>query len=231
MNLPLGVLGDVVLVRHHEDGLPLPVEVHEDRHDLLAGGGVQVARGLVGQQDGGLVDERARDRHALPLAAGELRWAVVHAQSQAHRLQRLAGPLAPLAGGHAGIDERKLHVVQRRGARQQVEGLEHEPDFAVADVGELIVAQVAHQLLVQPVLPPGGGVQAPDQVHEGGFAAARGSHDGDKLAPADLEFDAAKGADGLRSQHVVLGQSYGLNDRSAHSSLPRIASSCARATA
>ncbi len=110
------------------------------RHDLVAGGRVEVAGGLVGQQDGGVVDQRAGDGHALALAAGKLVGLVVHALFQVHLPQGLLGPLQPLGGGHAGIDQRQLDVVQRGGARQQVEGLEDEADFLVADAGQLVVA-------------------------------------------------------------------------------------------
>ena len=44
----------------------------EQAHDLLAGGAVQVARRLVGQENAGRVDQRTRDGDALPLSAGEL---------------------------------------------------------------------------------------------------------------------------------------------------------------
>ena len=44
-----------------------------------------------------------------------------------------------VATAHAGIDERKLHVVQCRRARQQVEGLEDEPDLLVANPCQLVV--------------------------------------------------------------------------------------------
>jgi hypothetical protein len=46
------------------------VEVEQEPPDLLAGGGVDCAGRLVRQQQRRLVDQRAGDRHALPLAAG-----------------------------------------------------------------------------------------------------------------------------------------------------------------
>ena len=64
------------------------------------------------------------------------------------------GALDPLLGGHAGIDQRQFHVVQRRGSRQQVEGLEYEADFLVADAGQFVVIQFADQLAVQPIVAP-----------------------------------------------------------------------------
>jgi hypothetical protein len=65
---------------------------------------------------------------------------VVHALAEADPLERPARPLAALAARQAGVDQRQLDVVQRVGARQQVEGLEDEADLLVADAGELLVA-------------------------------------------------------------------------------------------
>src|SRR4051812_38704545 len=55
------VLGDVRFVRHHDHRLPLVGEALEHPHDLLGGRGVEVAGGLVGEEDGRVVDERAGD--------------------------------------------------------------------------------------------------------------------------------------------------------------------------
>ena len=124
----------------------------EDLHDLLAGDAVEVAGRLVGQEDAGLVHQRTGDGHPLALAAGELVGPVVHAVGQAHPLQRRRGPVAALPPAHAGVHQRQLHVVQRGGPGQQVEGLEHEADLAVPYPGERVVAEPRDFLAVEPVL-------------------------------------------------------------------------------
>ena len=50
----------------------LAIELADDLHDLVRGPRVEIAGRLVGQQQLGGVDQRARDRDALLLAAGEL---------------------------------------------------------------------------------------------------------------------------------------------------------------
>jgi hypothetical protein len=147
----MGVLGDVGLVGDEHDGVAAGVEGVEEGHDLEAGFGVEVAGGLVGEDDGGVVDQGAGDGDALALAAGELVGLVVHARFEADVGERLLGALDALGGGRAVVDERQLDVVQRGGAGQQVEGLEDEADFLVADAGELVVVQLADQLAVEPV--------------------------------------------------------------------------------
>src|ERR1700722_2335130 len=68
----VGVLGDIWLVGYDDDRVAVGMEVVEESHDLVAGLGVQVSGGLVGQDDRGLVDQGAGDGDALALAAREL---------------------------------------------------------------------------------------------------------------------------------------------------------------
>ena len=101
-----------------------------------------------------MVDQGARNGHALALSAGELIRLVVHARFQAHICQGFLGARNPRRGRRAVVDQRQLHVVQRRGPGQQVEGLKDEADFLVADARQLVVIQLADQLAVQPVACP-----------------------------------------------------------------------------
>src|ERR1700687_781766 len=56
---PVRVRGDLIRVRDEDDGNALSaVELLEDAHDFGAGAGVQSARGLVSEQDRGVVDHR-----------------------------------------------------------------------------------------------------------------------------------------------------------------------------
>ena len=197
------VRGDVDLVGHHDDGLPLPVQRLEEAHDLLAGGAVEIAGRLVGQQDAGRVDQRARDGHALPLSAGELVGPVLDPVAQPDPRERITRQRAALLGSQPGVDQGELHVVQRRGPGQQVEGLEHESDLLVPDPGQLVVVQLAHPVAVQPVLARRRAVEAADQVHEGGLARARRSHDGDELVLPNDHVDSSEGVHHLAADVVI----------------------------
>src|SRR5262249_53899505 len=59
------VLRDVALVGDDDDGVAVLVQLLEQPHDLLARGRVEVARGLVGQEDRGVHDQGPGDRHPL----------------------------------------------------------------------------------------------------------------------------------------------------------------------
>ena len=117
----------------------------------------------------------------------------------------LAGARDPLRLAQAGVDQRQLDVVQRIGARQQVERLEHEADLAVADVGELVVHHRGDVLAGEFVAAGRGRVEAAEHVHQGGLAGAGGAHDGDILVAMNLEGDPAQRVDDLRAHFVELG--------------------------
>ena len=68
----LGGARDAHVVRDEHDRLAVGVALAQHRDDLAGGGGVEVAGRLVGEQHARAVDERAGDRDALLLAAGEV---------------------------------------------------------------------------------------------------------------------------------------------------------------
>src|SRR5215213_5677268 len=83
----VGVGRDVRLVRDEDErDASLAVEALEDVHHLDRGARVERARRLVGEDELRVVDERARNRHALLLAARELVRVVLLAPGQAHRV-------------------------------------------------------------------------------------------------------------------------------------------------
>ncbi len=108
--------------------------------DVAAVGGIQVARRLVGEQDRRVVGERAGERDALLLAAGQLRRIVMPAIGQADLVQQPARAAA--ASGAPAISIGTEHVLVGGQRRNQVKELEHEAD--------LLAAQLRQRVLVEP---------------------------------------------------------------------------------
>jgi len=79
---------------------------------------------------------------------------------------------------HSTNNEGQFHVVQRAGARQQVEGLEDEADFLVANIGQFGPSESSLTSACSASRPRARSIQAADQVHQRGLAGARRSHDG-----------------------------------------------------
>ncbi len=72
LDAAVGHAADRRRMGHHQNRVPAVVQlVQQFEHDVLVGF-VEIAGGLVGQNQLGLIDQRARDGHALLLAAGKL---------------------------------------------------------------------------------------------------------------------------------------------------------------
>ena len=93
---PLGVGGDVVFMRDHDNGAAFIVEPFEQRQDLLGGHAIQVAGRFVGQDEVRVIHQAAGNGHPLLLTAGELRGAMPQAILEPDELGQL---VAALAGG------------------------------------------------------------------------------------------------------------------------------------
>src|SRR6266699_4278388 len=64
----LRVLRDIVLVRYQHNGQSFVVQALEDLHDLDRGTAVQIAGGLIGEENRRVVHQSASDRHPLLLS-------------------------------------------------------------------------------------------------------------------------------------------------------------------
>ena len=149
-----------------DEALSVP-GVARPHHYKRSSGGVQVSRRLIGQDDGRVIDEGARDCDALHLAARELGYAVVPVvDGQRDSLQRVNGAHLALATGHIGVGQRQHHVFDNRQARQQVEALKDKANTQGADFGELVIIELGHVEPLQVIVARRRFVQAAQDVHE-----------------------------------------------------------------
>jgi hypothetical protein len=201
-----GVLvGKLGVVRDH-DHEAVGGDLLQQVHDLDAGLGVEGTGGLVGQDDGRVVHEGARDGHALHLAAAHHARLLVDLVAQPHALERRHRAGTAVLLGAARDLERELHVGEDALVHDEVVALEHEPHGAVAvgiPVGRLVLlggAAVDHEVA------RGVRVEATHDVEQGGLAAAGLAQDGDELVVTEVDRDAAQGMDRLASGgRVFLG--------------------------
>ena len=124
---------DEGIVGYHDDGLAkFAVQILEEFHDFGPGFAVQRAGRFIGDQDGWVVDQGARDCHSLLLAAGEFVRVMVHPFLQTHQFKRAFGFLFAFMGAQSGIAEWQEYIVECAGAREQVELLENKTNFMIA---------------------------------------------------------------------------------------------------
>ena len=183
----LRLLGDLALVGDEDDGVAGRRQLMEQLHDLGTGPGVERARGFVGKHDATTVHQRARDRHALLLAAGELAGAMVKAFGQPQRGQELLGALMAARGRHARVHRRHLDVVARAGAADEVVALKHEAEGLAPHPCQLIAAEAGDIFAHEAIGAAAGSVKTAEDVHQRALARARGAHDGDEFTGVDLE--------------------------------------------
>ena len=166
----------------------LAVEFFQHAHDLAAGLGVEVAGGLVGDQDPGVVHQRPRDGDALALAAGELVGAVLEAVVHAELAEHLRRPLAQLAPLGPEVPPRVLDHRREQGVlhdvqfRQQVVELEDEPELRVAhpaSAGRADLEEVQLLVLDAPLVRR---VQRAQDVQQRALPRARPALDRHELA-------------------------------------------------
>ncbi len=149
-----------------------------------------------------MIDQGARDRDALALAAGEFIGTVGHPVNKIYFCQRLLGHLVTLRAGNAPVNQRQLDVVQSGGARQQIESLKDEPDFLIANTREFIIVHLRNVLAVKPIISLRSRIETTNQVHQRRFARAGWTGNGEILTAMDFERDPVQGVD-LLSAHVV----------------------------
>ena len=103
------------------------------------------------------------------------------------RFHRSPVPLSRLESVFRPIEKRKLHVVERRGSRQQIESLEHEPDLFASHASELILRRLRDVLAVEDVLAACGPIETASDVHEGRLAGSRRTSDCHEFAVLNFE--------------------------------------------
>ena len=148
-------------------------------------GAVEIPGRLVGEHQRRIVGQRARDRHALLLAARELRRIVMAAIVQPHLVEQRLG-----AGGGIGAARdlhRHLDVLERGQRRHQVEELEDEADLLAAQARQRVFVERGDVDAVDQDLARRRRVEPGDEPEQRGLAAARRPDDRQALAVGHVE--------------------------------------------
>ena len=164
--------------------------------DLLAGILVEISGRLVGDEDRRIGRQRARDRDALLLAAGQLGRIVMQPFAKADAGELLAR--AFLRVGDAGQLQRHRDVFQRRHGRDQVERLEHDADMAAAEARQRVFVERV-QIFAGHRDRAGVGALQPGHHHQQrGFARAGRADEANCLAAAYIQVDVFEDMDAGR---------------------------------
>ena len=190
MNGAIGVLRKTRVVRDHADRRAARVQFLQQIHDGFAVARIEVAGRFVGQEDGRFAGERARDRDALLLTAGELARQMFGAMPHADALERFVDESFAFARAHAAIGQRQLDVFVNGQVADEIEALENEADFAIANAGTFRKGEVRDLAALQRVAPVRRRVEQTEDREQGRFSAAGRAGDGDVFAGANVEVNA-----------------------------------------
>ena len=199
-----------------EGDAALPVELEQEVLDHRAGGRVEVARGLVGEDHGGVVDQGPGDRDPLLLPARQVGGTAGGLLRHVQALEHVQGTAPARSGADPGDAQRQHHVLQDGLVRGQVELLEHEPERGVARLVELTGRHRRRRPAVQGHRAAGGRVEQREKVHQGRLARAGLPDDGDGLPVPDAQVHAPQRGETGVPPAVDLDQVLGLEHRGRH---------------
>ena len=147
-------------------------------------GFVEIAGGLVGEDQFWLIDQRARDGHALLFAAGKLRGKMREAVAESDAAQGFGG--LRFIGDAVEI-LREHHVFERGEIRDEMKLLEDEADFFGAIADHLVFAEFREIGAVDDHAAGSERVEAAENIDQRGFAGAGRAHERDPFAGVDVE--------------------------------------------
>jgi acyl-CoA thioesterase-1 len=185
------------------------VDVVENAGDALAGGVVEIAGGLVREEDARAGNQSACEDDSLLLAAGQFAGAVVLTVSQTDLTESLLSRRTGLLFGFTADQEGHHDVLEGGELGEQVVNLPHEPEEAVAKVGEAVFVEGGD--VDVPVEDTAGGrtVEAAEEVQERRLAGAGFADDGDALSGIDAEVEILEHSELVVTRAVPAGEPEG----------------------
>ncbi len=206
MEHAIGLVGETQVVRHHDEGhAALPVQLAQLCHDLDLGLLVEIGSGLVGEQERGFVDERARDDGAALLAGRDFRRISLDVGGEAELAEEVGrGAIGCLRVAGATEERRQRHVVDDAQGRQQARELEDEADLVVPEARQTIVRERPDIDICHADGAAGGAAQPADHGEQGRLTGARAPDDGGELAARHGEVDVADRVNRATLGHVGL---------------------------
>jgi len=193
MDGALGVIRVARVVRDHTDSGAGLMDVLEKFHDGVAIFRIKVSGGLVSQENHGIANERACHRDALLLPTGKLRGIVLSAMRHLDAFECVLDFFLALGRGHAAIREGEFDVFVDGEIADEIESLEDEADFAIANARAITELERGDGLAVERVVPFRRRIEKTEDGKEGGFATAGRTGDGEVFAFFDHEINVVEG--------------------------------------
>ena len=153
MALRVGVSGDGLMQQYYG----LVTTIHDTGIGSLEA--QDAIRLFVREQDGGLHNDAATDGNPLALTPGQLVRQVVRPPGDAQFFKDALDCFMAFRRRHAGEHQRHLHVLAGGQSRDQVVGLEYEPDLVATQLRPFVLVQGRGVNLVEEIAPGVGAIQ------------------------------------------------------------------------
>jgi len=207
--------GEFVAVGDTEQsGFIFCCDLQQQRADFFCGPGVQIAGGLIGQQQGRLMNQSPTDCDSLTFAAGESSRSLVHAMRQTNTVNQFLGPRPDVTCRREAGQCRQQHVFQDTALWQQLMILKDEADMLIAKRGEPSGTQSPRVFAKNFDQPRGWLVQSSGKVQQRTLATSRGPSYRHRTARQDSQADIVEDGNGpgrsfKRAGHAVHVQNEG----------------------
>src|SRR5436190_1094474 len=187
LNHPLAVSRVRLRVGHLHDRRSRAVQLREQLHDLLPLTRVEIAGRLVGEDQGRLVNQRARHRDELLLAARELPRKEVLLRDDPKAVERVGDERVALALLDVAVRQRHIEVLRHREIVEQVVLLEHEPDVLLVERHTVLGLHLVHRVVEEAVFTRPVAVEHAEDGEQRGLPRPGWTHDRDELARGDVD--------------------------------------------
>src|SRR5262249_30704050 len=171
---------------------------------------------FVSQKQTRVIDQRARDRHTLLLAAGKLCREEISAVCETDLRKRRTRSFSAARALYPSRGARKLDIGKGGGAGKEVERLEAETDLAIPQPRQTIRIECGDIGAVEPVGAGGGHVQTAEQVEERRLPRARRPRDRNEIARCNRDRDVDQSGNVAGPHLVALRQTNGLDQCVRH---------------
>ena len=170
----------------HDGNAQRAVDLPQEGENGLCGGGVEGAGGLIAEKIFGLGGQRACNRHALRLSAGELRGIRACPVGKPDQLQQLQAACVGLLPRPMGNFQREANIVQHCALLQQIEALKNHAD-APPLLQQRLLAERGELFPIDPYTAGGGPLKQIDTSHERALPRAGQADHSENLSVGDGE--------------------------------------------
>lgn len=187
--MSFGVFIDLGRVSDDEDCFPFFMELGEYLHDIVPGFAVERPSRFVSEDEERIGDDRSRDRDALLLSAGHLRWEGIDFVRESDLDERVYRHLFAEFRAHSLVDEREHNLFDGWCFWEEIVALEDESDILSSEERLFIIGRPRDIDPIEEIPPTGRIIEHPDDIHERGFPTPTLSHDGDEFSRIELEIN------------------------------------------